>query len=173
MKKEFMTVCDHCGKEIKVVREIAEGNTMYMIHGLFCINIPGFFCDKECFEESISKAKGLEYFDKDEEGRPVIDVDVMINEGLLLDKMYDIVYEVENPLFPTLVLQRLLAVDPENVRFLYGLSSLYVGLLAAKNTPEEWKPKLLERLEEVAADLKKLSPAGHERLSRLREHYNV
>ncbi|HHN64606.1 MAG TPA: hypothetical protein ENK09_04515 [Nitrospirae bacterium] len=173
MKKELMTRCDHCGKEIKVTRNTVDGNTMYMIHGLFCINMPGFFCNKECFEETISEAGSLEIFDRDDEGRPIIDVDVMINETLLLDKMYDIVYEAENPLFPTLILQRVLAVDPENPKFLYGLSSLYVGLLAAENTPQEWKPKLLERLEEVATDLQDLSPSGYKRLLRLRQHYNV
>jgi hypothetical protein len=98
----------------------------------------------------------------------------MINETLLLDQMYDIIYDAEkNPLFPTLILQRLLAVDPENVRFLYGLSSLYVGLLSAENTPESWKPKLLERLNEVEEDLKRLSDTGYKRLQRLRTHFNV
>ncbi len=173
MKKEFITHCDNCGKEMKVIKESVEGNTMYIVHGLFCINVPGFFCEKECFEDTLSKIKHFDYLDTDDEGKPVIDVEVMINEGLLLDKMYDMVYEVDNPLFPTLVFQRLLAVDPENVKFLYGLSSLYVGLLAAENTPEQWKPRLKDRLKEVESDLKNLSSSGYERLQRLRQHYNV
>lgn len=173
MKKELKTSCDNCGKQIKVVKDDQQGNTIYMVHGLFCINLPGFFCDKECFDKTIEEAKHIEYIDRDDEGKTFIDVDVMIDETVILDKMYDIVYEVDNPLFPSLVLQRLLAVDPENVKFLYGLSSLYVGLLAAKNTPDTWKPKLLERLTEVEEDLKRLSPTGYKRLKRLREHFNV
>jgi|GEM_PF-2093557 hypothetical protein len=174
MRKELKTTCDNCGKEIKVIRDSGHGNRVYIVHGLFCINVPGFFCARECFDEIISKIKEFDYIEKDESGKPVVYVDVVINETQLLDQMYDIIYEAEkNPLFPTLILQRLLAVDPENVKFLYGLSSLYVGLLSAENTPESWKPKLLERLKEVEEDLKKLSDTGYKRLQRLRAHFNV
>jgi hypothetical protein len=173
MRKELKTVCDSCGREIKVVKDSPQGNTVYMVHGLFCINLPGFFCSKECFNKTLDETKHIEYIDRDDEGKTFIDVDVMIDETLILDKMYDMVYEVDNPLFPTLVFQRLLSVDPENAKFLYGLSSLYAGLLSAKNTPPEWKPKLTERLNECEEDLKRLSTTGYQRLQRLREHFNV
>ncbi len=174
MEKVFHTQCDNCGKSIKVSRHEQEGQRFYIVEGLFCINVPGFFCNRDCFDETVTKIKRFDYLDEDDDGRAVLDVEVMINESHLLDKMYDIVYDAErNPLFPTLILQRLLAVDPENERFLYGLSSLYVGLLAAKTTPQQWRPKLLERLNEVEADLKEISEAGYKRLRRLREHYNV
>ncbi|MEC4684631.1 MAG: hypothetical protein VST71_02720 [Nitrospirota bacterium] len=173
MATNLITHCDKCGKEIRVVRERQDGKLFYMVHGLFCINIPAFFCEKKCFQETIKAVKGFEYLDKDDKGRPVVDVDVMINESLIIDKMYDIVYAVDNPLFPTLVFQRLLEVDQENISFLYAVSSLYVGLLAAEKTPEDLKAKVTERLEEAESDLKKLSPEGYKKISELRKHYNV
>ncbi len=173
MSSDFVTHCDRCGKEIKVVREQQDGGVFYLVHGLFCVNIPAFFCERDCFEKTVATVKTFDYLEKDDEGKSILDVDVMINESLLLDRMHDIVYEVDNPLYPTLVLQRLLAVDPQNTRFLYALSSLYVGLIIAENTPSEVKHKLRERLAEVEADLKALSTAGYGRLQQLRKHYNI
>lgn len=174
MEKTLKTVCDNCGKEITIAKKLHDGSTIYVIQGLFCINVPGFFCERECFDETISKMKGFDYIETDDEGKPSLEVDMMINETMLLDRLYDIVYDTEhNPLFPTVLLQRLLMVDPENVRFLYGLGSLYVGLLAAKTIPQDWKPKITQRLSEVEEDLKRLSEEGHRRLQRLREHFNV
>ncbi len=173
MATDLVTHCDKCGKEIRVVKEMQEGRLLYLVHGLFCINIPAFFCEKDCFQETIKTIKKFEYLDEDEKGKPVVDVDVMIDETLVLDKMYDIVYAVDNPMFPTLVFQRLLEVDGENPRFLYALSSLYIGLLAAEKTPRELKDKVRERLGETEEDLRKLSPAGYKKLSELREHYRV
>lgn len=168
---DLITHCDRCGKELKVMKEIQDRKVFYIVHGLFCINIPSFFCGKECFKETMANAKGFDYLDRDDKGRPVVDVEVMINESLLLDKMYDIVYEAENPLFPTLVLQRLLAVDPENTRFLYALSSLYVGILSTKKTTKKLKEKINERLTEIELELKRLSPAGYEKLKQMKEYY--
>jgi len=173
MATDLTTHCDRCGKEIRVVKERQDGKLFYLVHGLFCINIPAFFCEKECFEETIKAAKGFEYLDKDDKGRPVVDVDVMINESVVIDKMYDIVYAADNPLFPTIVFQRLLEVDEENVSFLYAVSSLYIGLLAAGKTPPELKAKVSERLGETESDLKKLSPEGYRKISEMRRHYNV
>ncbi|RMG04541.1 MAG: hypothetical protein D6726_03165 [Nitrospirae bacterium] len=168
---EYTTNCDRCGKEIKVVKEVQDDKTFYMIHGLFCINIPAFFCEKECFESTISTIKQFDYTEKDDDGKPIIDVDVMINESLLLDRMYDIVYDAENPLYPTLVLQRLLAVDPGNLKFLYGLGSLYLGLLMAENTPEEVKEKIASRLSEVESDMKSQSEEVYKNFLRVKQHY--
>jgi hypothetical protein len=173
MPEEFTTHCDKCGKEIKVVKETRREGTFYLVHGLFCINLPAFFCEKDCFEKTVSTIQSVDYSERDEKGRSIMDVDVMINESLLIDKIHDIVYEVDNPLFPTLIFQRLLEVDPGNVRFLYALSSLYVGLMAADNTPDNVKEKLTERLYEVESDLKKCSSQGYEKLKRLREQYHV
>jgi len=174
MEKILKTQCDHCGKEVIVTKQLHEGQTIYIIQGLFCINIPGFFCSRDCFDETISKMKGFDYVEPDEEGKPALEVDMMINETMLLDRLYDIVYDTEhNPLFPTVLLQRLLMVDPQNVRFLYGLGSLYVGLLAAKTIPDNWKPKIATRLKEVEEDLKNLSETGYKRLQRLKQHYHV
>ncbi len=174
MEKTLKTVCDNCGKEITVAKKLHDGQTIYLVQGLFCINVPGFFCERDCFDEAISRMNGFDYIEPDEEGRPALEVDVMINETMLLDRLYDIVYDTEhNPLFPTVLLQRLLMVDPENVRFLYGLASLYVGLLAAKTIPEDWKPKIRQRLTEVEEDLKGLSQEGYLRLQRVKEHFGV
>lgn len=174
MEKTLKTNCDNCGKEVSVIKKLHEGQTLYVIEGLFCINVPGFFCSRDCFDEVVTKMKGFDYIEPDEEGRPALEVDMMINETMLLDRLYDIVYDTEhNPLFPTVLLQRLLMMDPDNVRFLYGLGSLYVGLLAARTIPQDWKPKIAQRLQEVEDDLKGLSETGYKRLQRLREHYNV
>jgi hypothetical protein len=173
MDKDLTTHCDRCGKEIKVVKERQDGKLFYMVHGLFCINIPAFFCEKECFEETIRSMKGFDYLDRDDEGRPVVDVDVMINESLLIDRMYDIIYDVDNPLFPSIVFQRLLEMDPENTKFLYATASLYIGMLAAENTPEDLRKQMNVRLDEVVDDLRRLSPEGFERISRLREYHKV
>ncbi len=170
---ELSTHCDRCGKEIKVVKETQDGGTFYMVHGLFCINVPAFFCEKECFEETLASIKSFDYMEKDDDGKAVVDVDVMINESLILDKMYDIVYDSDNPLFPTLIFQRLLEVDPGNVRFLYALSSLYVGLIAAENTPDEMREKMKERLQEVEQSLKERSEAGYGRLLEVKKHYGI
>ncbi len=173
-EKSLTTNCDNCGKEVTVAKQLHEGQTIYVIQGLFCINVPGFFCSRDCFDETISKIKTFDYIEPDEDGKPALEVDMMINETMLLDRLYDIVYDTEhNPLFPTVLLQRLLMMDPENVRFLYGLGSLYVGLLAAKTIPEGWKPKISTRLQEVEDSLKALSETGYKRLRRLRDHYNV
>lgn len=173
MAVELITNCDRCGSMMKVLREAQGGETFYLVHGLFCINMPAFFCSKECLEAALSEIKSFNYLDRDDEGKTVLDIDVIINESLLLDKMYDIVYDVENPLFPALVLQRVLSVDPENVRLLYALASLYVGLIAAENTSEELRGRLRERLKEVETDLEGLSPEGYKRLAGVKEHYGV
>lgn len=173
MGKELLTNCDACGKEVMVVRERQDGKRYYLVHGLFCINVPAFFCGQECLNETMKQIKSFDYLGKDEKGRDVVDVDVMINESQLLDKMYEIVYEVDNPLFPTIVFQRILEVDPCNASILYGLASLYVGLLSAATISEELKAKLKERLEEATSDLRQLSPTGYEKVMQLREGHKV